>query len=262
MPRPSDLDAPTTPATAEDRPARVPPALVGATAWSWRILLVAGAVTALLTLLRYFSLVTLPICGAILFAALLNPVNSRLRRHHWSRGLATVATILAAVVVIGGIVWIAAAQTVAGYPALVRDASATIGTLGGQVAKIPGSSVFNVQAIEDQAVSSLRDHASEIASGALGGVLTAGETVARGATGLVVMVFATFFFVNQGDKIFAWLVRLFPTGVHRSVAGAGYRAWYTLAGWIGGTAVVAVIHGVVIGTVLALLGVPWPSRWA
>ena len=235
---------------------RVPPVLAGATAWSWRLLLVAGAVTALLALLRYFSLVTLPICGAILLAALLNPVRSRLRRRGWSRGLSTSLALLAAAVVLGGIGWIATTQTIAGYPALVRQATSTVDTLGGQVAALPGASLFNVPAIETQALTWLQAHASAVAGGTLTGILTAGASAARAAAGLIVMVFATFFFVHQGDKIFAWTVRLFPTSVHRSIAGAGYRAWYTLAGWIGGTAIVAAINGTVIGAVLAILGVP------
>ena len=228
------------------------PGLAGAAAWSWRVLLVVGAGVALLALLRFFALVVLPLCFAVLLTALLKPVTSRLRRHGMARALSTVVSLLVAVVVIGGLGWFATTQVVAGYPSLVRGAGSSIGQLTDLVQKVPGTSSLGLDAIERRAISEIRGNAAAVASS----VVAAGTAVGEVVTALVVTVFATFFFVDQGDRIFAWLVRLLPSGVQPSACGAGYRAWYVLSGWIGGTAVVAVIHGVVIGVVLAALGVP------
>lgn len=239
-------------AAPADAPPRVGPGLAGAAAWSWRVLLVVGAGVALLALLRFFALVALPLCFAVLLSALLHPITSRLRRRGMTRALSTVVSLLVAVVVIGGLGWFATTQVIAGYPSLVSGAGASIGQLGDLVQKIPGTSSLGLDTIESKLVSELKGNVSTVASS----VLAAGTAVGEVVTALVVTVFATFFFVDQGDRIFSWLVRLLPSGVQPSVCGAGYRAWYVLSGWIGGTAVVAIIHGLVIGIVLAALGVP------
>ena len=252
MPPTPDRHAPAAPTTSTAAPPRVPPALGGGAAWSWRVLLVVGAAVALLALLRFFALVVLPLCFAVLLTALLKPVTSRLRRHGMARALSTVVSLLVAVVVIGGLGWFATTQVIAGYPSLVRGAGSSIAQLGDLVQEIPGTSSLGLDAIERRAVADLRGNAATVASS----VVAAGTAVGEVVTALVVTVFATFFFVDQGDRIFAWLVRLLPSGVQPSACGAGYRAWYVLSGWIGGAAVVAVIHGVVVGIVLFALGVP------
>lgn len=117
--------------------------------------------------------------------------------------------------------------------------------------KILGTSSFGLDTIEKKVLAEVQANVSGIAAG----VLAAGTAIGEVGTGLVVTIFMTFF-VDQGDRIFAWAVRLLPAGVQPSLCGAGYRAWYVLSGWIGGTALVAAIHGVVLGVVLALFGVP------
>lgn len=237
---------------AQDAPARVGPGLAGAAAWSWRVLLVVGAVVAALALLRFLSLVVLPFCIAVLLAALLSPVTAWLRRRGLGRALATLVSLLLGVVVLGGLLWFATTQVVAGYPALAKQAGALVGQTTALVQNIPGTSSLGLDAIEKKALAEIQANASGIA----GGVLAAGTAIGELGTALVVTIFLTFFFVDQGDRIFAWAVRLFPRGVQPSICGAGYRAWYVLSGWIGGTALVAAIHGVVLGVVLALFGVP------
>ena len=87
-------------------------------------------------------------------------------------------------------------------------------------------------------------------------VLAVGRVAAEALTGAVVTVLLTFFFVVDGPRMWGWLVRLVPSPVQGSVNGAGHRAWGVLSGWIRGSAVIAVFHGVVIGLTLWLLGTP------
>lgn len=75
-------------------------------------------------------------------------------------------------------------------------------------------------------------------------------------TGLLVTLFLTFYFLQEGDRIWSWVVRLLPQAVQPSVRGAGYRSWHVLSSWVVGTAVIALFHGVVVGVSLVLLGVP------
>lgn len=75
-------------------------------------------------------------------------------------------------------------------------------------------------------------------------------------TEALLALFVTFFFLADGDRMWGWLVRLLPGHVQGSVNGAGYRAWRVLSAWIRGSAVIATIHAVVLGTALWLLGAP------
>ena len=100
--------------------------------------------------------------------------------------------------------------------------------------------------------SSVRQHTSSLASG----VIVVGTIIGELVTGLVVLIFVTFYFLQEGDRIWSWLVRLCPRTVQPSVRGAGYRAWHVLSGWVVGTAIIALFHGVVIGLFLYFLGVP------
>ena len=47
-----------------------------------------------------------------------------------------------------------------------------------------------------------------------------------------------------------------PRRAQPGVNGAGHRAWHVLSGWITGTAIISLIHAVVIGTAMELLGTP------
>lgn len=233
-------------------PVRVPLALAGATAWAWRLLLVAGAVVALLALVKFFALVTLPVAGAFLLCALLHPVTARLRRRGWPRAAATAATLLVAVAVIGGVLYFAATQALAGWSGLIGQASATTTQITGLLEKIPGASSIDLAGVEQRVQTALQGKYLLVVED----MVTAATTATEAATGVIITVFTTFFFLAQGDRMFAFTVRLLPGGIQPSICGAGYRAWRTLTAWVGGTVVIAVIHGIVIGSVLKIVGVP------
>ena len=230
----------------------VPPVLVGATAWSWRLLLVAGAVVALLALVRYFALVTLPVAGALLLCALLHPVTAWLRRRGWPRTLATAATLLVALAVIVGVLCFAVTRALAGWSSLIDQAGASTTEVAALLQKVPGASTVDLAGLEQRVLTKLQGHYVVVAQEVLDAATTATEAV----TGVIITVFTTFFFLHQGEEMFAWCVRLLPRGVQPSLCGAGHRAWRTLTGWVGGTVTIAAVHAVVIGTVLAVLGVP------
>ncbi|HEX6577792.1 MAG TPA: AI-2E family transporter, partial [Jiangellaceae bacterium] len=59
-----------------------------------------------------------------------------------------------------------------------------------------------------------------------------------------------------GDRIWAWLVRLFPRVARPRVDGAGKLAWRTLTQYVRGTVLVALFDGTLITILLLILGVP------
>src|SRR5262249_30548279 len=68
--------------------------------------------------------------------------------------------------------------------------------------------------------------------------------------------FIAFFLLYDGERIWQWLISPLPPRESHRVDLAGRSAWITVTGYVRGTAVIAIIHGVVIGLVVSLLGVP------
>ncbi|MBG0740661.1 AI-2E family transporter [Paeniglutamicibacter antarcticus] len=233
-------------------PGVVPASLVVAAGWCWRLLVVAGAFLALSALFTKLYLVVLPVFFALLLAALLHPLVALLRRLRFTRPLATWITIVVALVVLGGVGWFVERQASANYASMVNQVEDLFNEAKRYVDVLPGTNSDQLQQLQQQLVDALRKNSQTIASG----VITVGTAAVELITGLIVTLFLTFFFLDEGDRIWSWLVRLFPASVQVSVRGAGYRAWHVLSGWVVGTAIIALIHGVVIGLVLFFLGVP------
>ena len=230
----------------------VPPSLVIAAAWAWRILVVAGAIVALGMLFGKLYLVTLPVFFAILLAALLHPLVALLRRWRFSRLLSTLTALIIALAVLGGVGWFVVAQAAANSAGLVAQVQVLLDTAQKYAEKLPFANAGQLESLRSSVIGIVERNSASLAKD----VLTAGSVAAKGLTGLIVTLFVTFFFLDEGDRIWSWLVRLTPSGVQPSVLGAGYRAWNAVSGWTVGTALIAAFHGVVIGTILVVLGVP------
>jgi predicted PurR-regulated permease PerM len=230
----------------------VPPVLVEAAAWSWRLILVAALFYLLVLLLSRLMLAVVAIFVALLAAALLHrPVNF-LRRHHWPAPLATWSVLIASFVALAAVGYFVVSHISAQYPELVSQVGHISGDVQRLLNRLPGFSNAPLQNLTAELTGWLDQHRATVA----GGVLTAGRVAAEVITGIIVAFFLTYFFLSGGDRIWSWLVRLFPQAVQPSVNGAGFRAWRALSGWIIGTSMIAVIHGTVIGVVLWLLGAP------
>jgi putative heme transporter len=229
----------------------VPAGLAVAAAWCWRILLVAATFLALVTLFGRLYLVVLPVFFSLLLTALLHPLVHLLRRLGLPRALATWGTLLVAFLVLSAVGYFVTQQASADYTKIVGQVDALASELRGDLQHLPGTNSIQLQNLQNRAISALQQHTQVVATGVLNAGALAGEVI----TGLIIMFFVTFFFLDEGDRMWAWTVRLFPRGVQPSIRGAGYRAWHVLSAWIVGTAFIALFHGVVIGTVLFLLGV-------
>jgi predicted PurR-regulated permease PerM len=90
----------------------------------------------------------------------------------------------------------------------------------------------------------------------LTGAFAAGHVLMEAVTGALLTVFVTLFLLIDGDRIWNWLLHLVPARAQPGANGAGHRAWHVLSGWVLGTAVISLIHAVVIGTAMELVGTP------
>src|SRR5690606_27904169 len=91
---------------------------------------------------------------------------------------------------------------------------------------------------------------------AITGTLVTGAAVAvEVLAGLVLVLFVTFFLLKDGERIWSWFLKAFGSAKPR-VDRAGRAAWRTLSQYVQGTVIVAAVHGVIMGIVLAGMGVP------
>jgi len=211
------------------------------------IVLAAVAVFALVQL----KLVVIPLLIALILAAALSPVITFLRRRGLSPILATWITLVAGIVVFGGLVSLIVLAVRDQWGELATSTSEGIDKLHEFVENGP----FPV----DQAqLDSLRDTvvdfltSSQFGSGALAGVSVAGELV----TGIVLAVVILFFFLKDGDRIWAFFLTPFRGHVLARGQRIGRTAVKTLGGYVRGTAIVAAVDAVAIGVGIAIVGVP------
>src|SRR3954447_13396923 len=208
---------------------------------AWRLLVVGAVLWLVVRFLAGLTLVKVPIVLALLLAALLQRPVLVLRRY-LPRWLAALTVLVLALGVLAGVGYLVAWRVRGQSARLVDQASGILGDLRARVADLPGIGAGS-SSLVDQATQWLQAHESTVLTGAL----TAGTVALEVVTGLVLTLFLTLFLLLDGDRIWAWCVRLLPRRVRPAANGAGHRAWRVLSGWIGGTALIALIHAVVIG---------------
>lgn len=224
-----------------------------AAAYSWRVLIVGALGYFVLRILSGLMLAVVPFVIALLLSALLRPVMLFLRRRGLQRALATVLTVVLAVIVIGGLITVVVLRAANQAPQLGAEVNRLIPHVKSWLETGPlhvdTKTVNNFSRTLSNAVSS---HSSQIASTAV----ATGKTVVDVVTGLVLTFFVTIFLLYDGEGIWEFLTRAIPASVRHQVDRAGRSAWSTLSHYVRGTLVVAVYHGVIVAAVLLALGVP------
>ncbi len=232
---------------------RVPQGLVTVGGWAWRILVIGLVVYGTARLAAKLELVVIPFLTAILLTALLHPVKSRLRKAGLGRGWAALATMVFALVVLGGIGTFVGNRASAGYPKLVDEVGHLVTKTQHWLITGPlHLQKSSVNDFGDKFIAFLHDRQGALATGAL----SATKTVAEVLAAVVLTLFLTIFMVYDGDRIWAWIVGFFPMRMRARVHEAGEEVWKTVSGYITGTFAVATIHGVVMGITLWIVGVP------
>lgn len=221
--------------------------------WCWRLLAIGALLYFGGKFVLHLSLVFIPLLTALLLTSLLAPITTRLKRAGASRGVATLVTMLVAIGVIGGVGAFVVNRAAVGYPQLVDQISELVTKTQSWLETGPlNLDHASVTSLGDKFVVFLRERQNEIATGAI----QATRTVAEVLTGAILTIFLTIFMVYDGDRIWAWIARLFPPSQRERANNAAEQMWQTLAGYVTGTFAVATFHGVVMGITLWVVGVP------
>ncbi|MCZ2817991.1 AI-2E family transporter [Modestobacter sp. VKM Ac-2984] len=228
--------------------------------WALRVMAVGGATLAgaAVVWLGFWLLFRLPmltfaVAVAILLTAISAPVAGRLRRVGAPASLAALAAVLLLVGVLTGIGFLIGFRAAATLQDLTRPLAAGIDRI--RVWAIEGPLQLDPEQVADvrnDIVTRLYEATPSPGAGAQLGL------VALGA--LVLIVFLVFFLLKDGAQMWAWALARVPERTRGRMDGAGLAAWDTLAGYVRGVIIVALIDAVGIGLALLLLGVPlWLS---
>ena len=251
--RGSFFDALRRRTVSSDLSPAVPAALRQATAYSWRLLVIAAAVGVVVWLVIQLKLLVIPLLVAILITALVWPAFSFLLRHRWPRWLAIVVTVLGTIAVISGLLWLAVWQITREFGS-VRDR--TVEAIGQfRQYLIDGPLHLSAQQIDDglrQAGTFLQQQAEVLWTVAL----AIGTTIGHVGTGLLLTLFILLCLLADGGGIWRWTTRLFPRVARPAVDGAGRAGWRTVITYARTQLLVATIDAIGIGLGAFLLGVP------
>jgi putative heme transporter len=230
---------------------RVPPVPAGldrAAGWAWRLLAVAAAAIAVLTLLWYFRVIVLPAMIALTIAPALTPIANLVRRLRLERPAAAVA-LVTGLAVVAGLVTIVTFSVLAQYDEL-RDAVSE-GT--DEITSTLEDEPFNLSLDRSQDLDATLRDSWDAVSGYLVTGLQAGIGL---VTGLVLAIALLYFILRDGPAFWRWILRRFPPPARPIIDRAGERSWAALGGFVRGTALIAAIDATLIGVGLWILDVP------
>ena len=221
-------------------------------AYSWRLLVIAAALVAVLWLLGRLRIVLIPLIITLLLARALSAPVAWLRRHRFRPGVA------AALGVAGFLIVLSAGVAVIG--ASVADELGDLGpTLGEAVDDLETWLVEDSPFDVDRAdIARFREDVGEAVRSSVrsssGAVVSGAIVVLEVVIGVVLGLIITFFALKDGDRFVGWARRLVPSDRRELAAVMARQAWETVGGYLRGAALLGAVEGVAIGVALALVG--------
>jgi putative heme transporter len=232
---------------------RIPSWYLTLAAHAWRFVAIVVAGWVLLYVIVRLRLVFIPVLVALLIASILIAPVTWLRDHGWRPLLATWTVLLASGLVIVGIF----AAIVPIFVDQLSNVGQDFRDGADQVLKwlAEGPLEISEQEVDDyleRAGDQLRQNSSVITGGVVSGVTKTGEFL----TGLLLTLVLVFFFLKDGAQIAGWFLRQFSNEKKPHIAEMGRRGFATLASYARGTAIIALVDGVLIGLALVIVGSP------
>jgi putative heme transporter len=232
-------------------------------AWLWRdrlgrwairslqVLLVLALVAITTRGLVEIKLVVIPLLIALIIAAAMTPAIVWLREHRFPPMLAAWTALLVALVVLGGMITLIVVTVRSQWDELAAAAAAGFEKLKPLTLDLPAPfSDVDWDGVRDRVVEFLTS--ARFGVGALAGVTTVVSII----TGTIFAIVLLFFFLKDGDRIWAFFMK----GLEEKHRARGERIGETsievLGGYLRGTAIIALVDAVAIGIGLAILSVP------
>jgi putative heme transporter len=234
--------------------AKVPYGVDLAAAWSWRFLVIVAAGYVVVRAISTFELVVLPLVIALLLTALGAPVVNAMHRTGFPRGVASFLVVLGGIALITALLSFAGQQIAQGANDLARQVVDGIETIRSWLRTGP------LHASESQVNAYLKQAQDLVASGnkqVVTRVTEVGSALSHILAGIFIVLFGTYFFLADGARIWAWVVRIFPRGARAKADSSGRVAWLSLTKFVRATVLVAVTDALGVMLVAAILKVPF-----
>jgi predicted PurR-regulated permease PerM len=213
-------------------------------------LIVLTAVVIVVYAAVQLKLVVIPVLIALIVASALQPLMRALVKV-MPRSLAAVLSLLAGVILFGGIITFAVVQVQSQYSALQKSVSNGIDQVGDFITNGPiDISAAQIESARKALIGFVTS--AQFGSGALAGVSAAVSLI----TGVVLAVIVLFYFLKDGPQIWAFLISPFNPELHAKARRAGDSAVQSLGGYVRGTSIVAFVDALFIGIAMVILRVP------
>jgi predicted PurR-regulated permease PerM len=243
------------PAPGPDRGPRLSAATRVLATFSWRLLLITGAVVVIGYVLGVlWSSVLLPVVLGLLFSTVMWPLARVLRgRLRFPPALAAITTVVLFLAAVVGIFAAIAPSVVAQVDELSGGVSDGLESVQDWLSGPPFNlGTEQIGTYVDQAIDQLQSSAGDIANLAL----TGAGAIGTGLVNVVLALVLTFFFLKDGPRFLPWLAAQTGPKAAPHVAELSHRSWRTLSEFIRQQALVGAIDAVGIGLGLLVLGVP------
>jgi predicted PurR-regulated permease PerM len=235
-------------------PARVPYGVDLAAAWSWRFLVIVAAGYVVAQGIALFAVVVLPLIIALLLSALVVPLVELLSRGRVPRGLAALLVVIGSIGLVALLLTFAGTQIAQGASDLANQVVKALEQIKDWLKTGPlhaSDSQINayIKSAQDAVTSSNNQIVTRLTE--------VGTAIGHIVAGIFIILFGTYFFLADGERIWSWVVRIFPRASRARADSSGRVAWTSLTAFVRATVLVAFTDALGIMLGAAILKVPF-----
>lgn len=219
---------------------------------AWAVIGIVGVLVLIGFVTARLSLIAIPLLLALFPATLLAPVAARLKGWGAPDSLAALASMLLALLVLGGIVGAMVPLVAADFPDLVESASSGIEEIEALLEDDPFG--VGIEGPSDL-FETVRDGLGEVGE-YVDQALSAGAAAFRMLAGTLLLFVILFFYLKDGRSLVDGVLRIVPARHRARWNAAADVAWETLGLYFRGQLLVALADATFIGIGLLVLGIP------
>jgi predicted PurR-regulated permease PerM len=233
--------------------AEVPYGVDLAAAWSWRFIVIVIAGYFIARTIGFLSLVVMPVIIALFISALVIPVVEWLTLIV-RRGVAAFVVLVGVITILALMITFATQQVVNGATDLANQVVSGLDEIRHWLETGP-LHVTDKQI--NNAIAEVQDLVTTSNAQLVNRVQSVGTTIGHIVAAFFIVLFSTYFFLADGQGIWAWVVRIFPRAARARADSSGRVAWLSLTQFVRATVLVALVDAVGVMLVAAILRVPF-----
>jgi predicted PurR-regulated permease PerM len=225
-----------------------------AAAWAWRFLVIIAAGYVLTLGIAKFSVVVLPLVIALLLTALVVPVVNALVRVGLPRGVSALLVVIGSIGIVALLLTFAGQQIAQGASDLSKQVVVGLEQIKEWLKTGPlhaSDSQINsyIKSAQDAVTTSNKQVVTRLTE--------VGTALGHIVAGVFIILFGTYFFLADGNRIWSWVVRIFPRASRSRADSSGRIAWTSLTAFVRATVLVALTDAIGVMIVAAILKVPF-----